>query len=476
MAIIYQGGQSMPAYGTAAYNAQFTKPTTTTTTKAATTPSTTGSTSGGYWTEGKVVNGVNIGGGVYVPPTTTPTSVAQTNPVSTIKTPVTSPTTGSVSGANATTEAITSLVKSLEEQAAQYKKEADAIAKQQAENSKSILDYFKSAKTPEQAKIEAQKEVGFAPADYFAQQKAGLAEIKSLSDRYAAMEAAKMQQIAQVEGSMASTNFRNNQIAQINRNAAPEMNLLSAQINSKTAVMAAEQGMFNEARQYVAQAVRDATADTEFKLNTMKMFYDMNQDTLDRIDTKYKEALELSISEEQRKLENERNAASDYYNNLAKIKPDIFGSAETGYFEQYIDPKTGQWSIRPASAISTQGTAAGTNPEALPQYITEVAGYRNRDVALRELETNKKLILDTVGESGYQAILQEINKTFPLKPGKTDTQSLSNLTSTQRAMIAPGTTVNVATGQIAPAEIGRWDKANTRDWDWVDTLTNWLFK
>jgi hypothetical protein len=175
-------------------------------------------------------------------------------------------------------------------------------------------------------------------------------------------------------------------------------------------------------------------------------------------------------------LENERNAASDYYNNLAKIKPDIFGSAETGYFEQYIDPKTGQWSIRPASAISTQGTAAGTNPEALPQYITEVAGYRNRDVALRELETNKKLILDTVGESGYQAILQEINKTFPLKPGKTDTQSLSNLTSTQRAMIAPGTTVNVATGQIAPAEIGRWDKANTRDWDWVDTLTNWLFK
>jgi hypothetical protein len=135
-----------------------------------------------------------------------------------------------------------------------------------------------------------ERETGMQATQFFADQKARVAEIETLTQQYNTIVAAKDQQIAQSYDALGSTNFINNRIAQINRNAAPELNRLSANINAKAATMEALQGNFDRAQNYISQAVQDATADKKEKLEAFSMFYQMNQDTLKRLDTKYQSA------------------------------------------------------------------------------------------------------------------------------------------------------------------------------------------
>jgi hypothetical protein len=93
-------------------------------------------------------------------------------------------------------------------------------------------------------------------------------------------------------------------------------------------------------------------------------------------------------------LENERNAASDYYNNLAKIKPDIFGSAEGGYFEQYYNQSTGRWETRPVTGGTGGGGQGGQQSwtdimqEAINQGATPEQAAREAAMASSNLGIN----------------------------------------------------------------------------------------
>lgn len=166
----------------------------------------------------------------------------------------------------------------------------------------------KNTSSPMEARAAAQAETGIKPGEYFADQKAKIAEIAALTDEYNGVKQAMEEQIAQSRDKLGTNNFINNQIQQIERNAAPKLNRLSANINAKVAVAQALQGNFREAQSYVNQAVQDATADTKYKFDLFNTFYQANQDSFNRIDSVYKNsfsaALEIARDEHDTNVKN----------------------------------------------------------------------------------------------------------------------------------------------------------------------------
>lgn len=161
---------------------------------------------------------------------------------------------------------------------------------QQKEN-KSFLESVlgKKPKT-EEIREDAYEDIGVDPTEYFADQKSRIAEIDALNQQYAQLVAAKDQQIAQSQDKLASMNFINNQTQQIERNAAPQLAYLSANINSKAATLQALQGNFNEARSFVNQAVEDSLSDWKYEVDLRLDFKDKNDALLKEVRSEYSKA------------------------------------------------------------------------------------------------------------------------------------------------------------------------------------------
>ena len=186
------------------------------------------------------------------------------------------------------------------------------LEKAKAAANKPLLDKLLGTKSPEQAALDAWNQIGIDPKGYYAEQKAKIAEIEALSQDYNSTVAAKDAQIAQATDRMASTNFMNNQIAQINRNSAVVLNQKAANINAKTATLEALRGNFESARSYVNEAVKNATATFEYNYNLYKTFAEINQEQFDALDGVYKEAYSFAVDK----------AKSDYettYNEKQKV-------------------------------------------------------------------------------------------------------------------------------------------------------------
>lgn len=186
------------------------------------------------------------------------------------------------------------------------------LEKAKAAANKPLLDKLLGTKSPEQAALDAWNQIGIDPKGYYAEQKAKIAEIEALSQDYNSTVAAKDAQINQATDRMASTNFMNNQIAQINRNAAVVLNQKAANINAKTATLEALRGNFESARSYVNEAVKNATATFEYNYNLYKTFAEINQEQFNALDSVYKEAYSFAVDK----------AKSDYettYNEKQKV-------------------------------------------------------------------------------------------------------------------------------------------------------------
>ena len=160
--------------------------------------------------------------------------------------------------------------------------------------------------TAAETRANALEDTGIIPAEYFADQKSRITEIESLTTEYNAVKAARDQQIAQTNDKLGSMNFINNQIAQIERNSAPKLNEISANVNAKAATLQALQGNFAEARQYADQAVADATAEQKYQFDLFSTFYQINQDQIERLDSKYQNAFNQSLQLAQQEYENAR--------------------------------------------------------------------------------------------------------------------------------------------------------------------------
>jgi hypothetical protein len=235
----------------------------------------------------------------YQPPTSAD-KVAGSFPSLTL--PNMGPDLGNISDATAGSKGLQAMIDIQKQQA----QDMLALEQERQSQQKGLLDKFMGSVTsPMEARQAAIKETGIDPQDYFAQQEKGIKEIESLTNDYNKVVEAKDAQVAMTQDKMGSMNFINNQTAQIERNAAPQLNRLSAQINAKAATLQALQGNFAEARSYINQAVQDATADTKFKYDMMKATYDMNEDSFNRIDSVYKTAYQGAMQVAQMQYEQE---------------------------------------------------------------------------------------------------------------------------------------------------------------------------
>ena len=187
-----------------------------------------------------------------------------------------------------------------------YQAQLDRLNQQNESNQNAFQQLLASMTSPSEARQQAQEETGIDVAEHFAQQEAGFKEIEVLTNEYNKTIEMKDQQIAMTHDKMDSNNFINNQIAQIERNAAPKLNRLSADINAKAAVMQAQQGNFAEAQKYVNQAVQDAVAENKYNADMFAMAFDINQDAFDRVETiyadAYKEQMAFAQAEYQQQL------------------------------------------------------------------------------------------------------------------------------------------------------------------------------
>lgn len=176
------------------------------------------------------------------------------------------------------------------------------ISNQKTIEGKQIEPYLqKIMNSPGRAQVEQNswQQTGVNPSQYFSQEKAQIAEIQASTEKYNAAVAQRDAQIAQTQDKLGSMNFISNQIAQINRNAAPVLNQMSADINSKAAVLQATQGMFAEAQKYVNQAIDAATADLKYNFDMYTTLYNQNEDIIKGLDSKLQNAYtqKIQISE-----------------------------------------------------------------------------------------------------------------------------------------------------------------------------------
>lgn len=233
--------------------------------------------------------------GTQLAPPTPPSSASGVTQTPGFNLPSNSPTSPNTSDVNGLVAFYNKQFETLQKQQEDYQKQQETAQKAQSEQTKPFLDKLLGSKSPSEVRAGAQAETGVNVKDYFAEEKASLAELEKLNTDYNEQVALKDQAIAGSYGQLASNTFINNQIAQIERNAAPRLNQMSANIKSKAAILEAKQGRFEEAQKYVDQAVQDATADVKFNFDLFKTFYDMNQNTIDSLDKKYQDAFKTGL-------------------------------------------------------------------------------------------------------------------------------------------------------------------------------------
>ena len=301
-----------------------------------------------------------------LPSTQPPSSAANiTNNFSSTSIPSTQYSGGNISGALGGTAGVRAEVGSLEKMIADERARALAAEQTRQTESQSLLTkYLGSTTSPADARAKAQAETGINSADYFTDQKTRIAEIGTLTEEYNNVKMMKDQQLAATQDKLASNSFINNQSAQIERNAAPKLNQLSANINSKAAVLQALQGRFNEAQDYVRQAVADATADTRYKMDVYKEFYKLNEDNFDRVESIYSNSFKqsLALAEDQYRID---VANKTKVGNLMLDNPQagilITDSLETAYQKAGLNQTTSYTS----GSTSSSGTSTPTSASPL---------------------------------------------------------------------------------------------------------------
>ena len=295
-----------------------------------------------------------------LPKTTVPTSAgAIPSPYQSYNQQTTSPSFGNISFATAGTQGAYSQMQ-LESQAYfdNLRRQEEARMAQQKESQQSFLDKLIS---PQEAKEQAWEDTGIDVNKYYAQQEKSFKEIESLTNEYNKTVEMKDAQIATTHDKMASNNFINNQIAQIERNAAPKLNRLSADINAKAAVIQALQGNFASAQQYVNQAVQDATAMNKYNYDIYEMNYNMNKDNFDRLGEIYTTAYTTKMSFLQMEYEQEltdKKAVGDLLLNYPNAGIDIYNDT----YEQALNKagvRAGQLETMALTSSATEGGTRG---------------------------------------------------------------------------------------------------------------------
>lgn len=359
-----------------------------------------------------------------------PFDITSIAPTAAVKTAQSNPQTPGLNGIDGMMAYYDSLFKTSKSKADNLKAQEDAQRALQTSQTKPYLDKLMGSQSPDQVRQAATAQTGIDPTQYFAQEKAQIAEIGSLNERYNGLVAARDGQIATTQDKFASTNFISNQIAQINRNAAPELNRLSADINAKAAVLQASQGMFAEAQKFVNQAVDAATADLKYNFDMYNEFYNQNQDIIDKLDTKYQTAYkdamgaaekEYSYAQDQKtkvanlmldnpqasiSISDSLDQALEKIQKTPKTTGSTVGSAESGYQNVVRDAQGNVIKTSPITTPSGGGSGGLT-----PTQIRDGSVRAGLDIsAFKGLPTDVQNFFNQTSDANIGSLKDELTK------------------------------------------------------------------
>jgi len=277
-----------------------------------------------------------------------------------------------------------------EEERAKKRKEEEE-ARYKAEK-KTLWDKLLGKQTVEEKQKAEYEELGYEPAEYIKERKADIADLEGMWTSYNKKESERDAAIARQEGRPgADIAFQNREVQNITNKYNIEINRIAAKINTKSAIMAQKQGLMNEAKAFVKEAVDAYTYDLQLAYTQFDKFEEDNRDLLEEIGQEYKDALaetkeiNYKIYEEAKTektnvmnlmldtpaagitiddtLEEAIGKASEYKKTAPDVTTQIIGSAETGYQTVTIDKKTGKVvSTEPITGIPT-GVIEGAEQE-----------------------------------------------------------------------------------------------------------------
>ena len=182
---------------------------------------------------------------------------------------------------------------------------------------------------------------------------------------------------------LATTGFISKEQNAIERKYAPTLNRIGADINSKTAIV-------TQSRDLVNQAVSDAVADQQMRVNQAKMFLEMNLDAIDRMEGIYKDAYKDYVRREEKELDRqykEKTAVAD----LMMDNPRAGITTNDSYTQaaNKIARSGGSLDFRKEERLSRESTAGASNLDNLAQdYLDGV--IEDSDIPLAQRASVKK--------------------------------------------------------------------------------------
>ncbi len=350
-------------------------------------------------------------GGNPLPVASAPTSATNINQTSSVTIPSATVNTPGTSGVDGMVSYYKSLFDTASKQASDAQAAETAAKATQGTETKGFLDKILGAKSPSDVTANATAQTGIDPATYFADEKARIAEIDTLNNQYNDLVANRDNQIAALtgQGRGIPLDLLNNQAAQITRNAAPAINSAAMNINSKAAALQASQGMFQEAQQYIDKAVAASTADLKYNVDMYTMFYQKNQDVIDKLDTKYQSALTQATSAAKSAYDLATTNASAI--GKLMIDPDLAGAGITlndsieqaqqkasTYLQSHPTIDT-QYKLAQINALNNKTPSTGTEAE---RQASAISTFQSRFVP-GAVMSNGIPVLDNEGKATPEA-------------------------------------------------------------------------
>ena len=327
-----------------------------------------------------------------------------------------------------------------EDEAARLKKEADdraAANKKAAEEKRSWYDKA-FPETREEKRESEYEELGVDPTEYIAEKKADIAELEGLWTSYNDKEAQRDAAVATQQGRPgADIAFQNREVQNINNKYNVELNRMAAKINTKSAIMAQKQGLMNEAKAFAKEAVDDYTYDMQIAYEQLEQFEEENRLELEDIEQEYKDqlaetkAIDYEIWQETKKektsvmdlmlqspqagislddtLEEAVQKAAKWAGSQTQAgdSPQVFGTEDTGYYEQVYNEETGQWEYKSTGVGGGGGGPSGST----------VPGLTEKEAEKFEVEINIGTNALSLGKP-WGPVWDRIHRIFPNVPNE----------------------------------------------------------
>jgi len=368
--------------------------------------------------------------------------------------------TGGIGDAQGSMSFYQSLIAEQQKQAQEYERQRQEAQAKQATERQGILDYIRGI--PQRTEDYTQQQyanLGIQPAEYFASQQARIAELDTLSQQYNAKEAEKVQALEKSSQRLAPMSFIRGEQALVERQYNNVLSTMAANINAKTAIMEMEQGNFNQAQNFINQAVSNYTWSLQTELSMLTTFYEENRDIINSLDNKYQNALNQVIAlkqDEYNQTYNEKMQVAQLMIDNPQAAITINDTLETAAQKIQQSGGTAAYQLQLAQErrIGAGETETGIQPtEGFANYDVEIDARKFiTDLKAQGIEQDKIYELARTQYSQQEAsdnALRQLVGLEPILPKTGFRQALSNI-----GLTIPFTQKQTQTSNLKKVETG----------------------